>query len=161
MVTDLLRQLGLLVLDSVPTMIIFLILWFAYRFILYRPLLRMLAERRKRTIGAMEVAQAAIAAADARTREYEARLRAARAAIFHHREERVQQWTAQKEAALAEARKAAQQRVAQARSVIESEAVSARSQIESAVGQLAAQALEAVLPGRSHVMAASRLEEVR
>lgn len=149
MVDELLRQLGELVLGSVPTMIIFLVLVAAYRFILYGPLVRMLAERRARTTGALEAAHAAIASADAKTQEYEAKLRAARAEIFHHRELRVQQWTAQKEAALASARLVAQERVAQARAVIESEAAAARKHIENSAGQLAAQVLHAVLPNRT------------
>jgi F-type H+-transporting ATPase subunit b len=146
MVDELLRQLGGLVLGSVPTMIIFLILVFAYKFILYNPLVKTLAERRARTTGAVEAAHAAIAAADAKSQEYEAKLRAARAEIFHQRELRVQQWTAQKDAALASARQAAQERVAQARSGIEAEASAARTQIESTIGQLAAKVLQAVLP---------------
>jgi F-type H+-transporting ATPase subunit b len=148
MVNELLRQLGELVLGSVPTMIIFLILVFAYRFVLYGPLVKTLAERRARTTGAVEAAHAAIAAADAKSQEYEAKLRAARAEIFHQREQRVQQWTAQKDTALASARLAAQERVAQARTGIEAEAASAREQIESTAGQLAAQVLQAVLPAR-------------
>lgn len=146
MLDELLRQLGELVLGSVPTMIIFLILVFAYRFILYGPLVNTLAERRARTIGALEAAHAAIAAADAKAQEYEAKLRAARAEIFHQRELRVQQWTAQRDAALAAARQAAQERVAQARATIEAEAASARKQIEDAAGQLAAQVLQVILP---------------
>lgn len=148
MVNELLRQLGELVLGSVPTMIIFLILVFAYRFVLYGPLVKTLAERRARTTGAVEAAQAAIAAADAKSQEYEAKLRAARAEIFHQREQRVQQWTAQKDTALASARLAAQERVAQARTGIDAEAASARAHIENAAGQLAAQVLQAVLPTR-------------
>jgi F-type H+-transporting ATPase subunit b len=146
MLDELLRQLGELVLGSVPTMIIFLILVFAYRFILYGPLVKTLAERRARTIGALEAAHAAIAAADAKAQEYEAKLRAARAEIFHQRELRVQQWIAQRDAALAAARQAAQERVAQARASIEAEAVAARKQIEDAAGQLAAQVLQVILP---------------
>lgn len=148
MVDELLRQLGELVLGSVPTMIIFLILVFAYRFILYGSLVKTLAERRARTTGAVEAAQAAIAAADAKSQEYEAKLRAARTEIFHQREQRIQQWTAQKDAALASARLSAQERVAQARTGIEADAASARQQIESAAGQLAAQVLQSVLPSR-------------
>lgn len=148
MVNELLRQLGELVLGSVPTMIIFLILVFAYRFVLYGPLVKTLAERRARTTGAVEAAQAAIAAADAKSQEYEAKLRAARAEIFHQREQRVQQWTAQKDTALASARLAAQERVAQARTGIDTEAASARAHIENTAGQLAAQVLQAVIPTR-------------
>lgn len=149
MVDQLLRQLGDLVLGSVPTMIIFLVLVVAYRFILYGPLVRMLAERRARTTGAVEAAHAAIAQADAKSQEYEAKLRAARAEIFHQRELRVQQWTAQKEAALASARLAAQERVAQACSLIEADAAAARKQIEASAAQLAAQVIQAVLPTRA------------
>jgi F-type H+-transporting ATPase subunit b len=146
MLDELLRQLGELVLGSVPTMIIFLILVFAYRFILYGPLVKTLAERRARTIGALEAAHAAIAAADAKAQEYEAKLRAARAEIFHQRELRVQQWIVQRDAALAAARQAAQERASQARAAIEAEAAAARNQIEAAAGQLAAQVLQVILP---------------
>lgn len=142
------QQLGDLMLGSVPTMIIFLILVFAYRYILYGALVKTLAERRERTTGAIEAADAAIAQADAKTQEYEAKLRAARAEIFHMREQRLQQWNAEKDRAIASARLASQERVAQARASIEAEAASARRQIENAAGQLAARVLQAVLPPR-------------
>jgi F-type H+-transporting ATPase subunit b len=148
MLDELLRQLGDLVLGSVPTMIIFIALVFAYRFILYGPLVKTLIERRRRTVGAMEAAHAAIAAADAKAQEYEAKLRAARAEIFHQRELRVQQWIAEKDKALASARQAAQEHVAKARAEIEAEAASARRQVENVAGHLAHQVLEAILPAR-------------
>jgi len=146
MIDELLRQLGDLVLGSVPTMILFVFLVLAYRFVLYRPLMRTLAERRERTLGALEKAHAAIAAADAKSQEYEAKLRAARAEIFHRREQRLQQWNAQRESALASAREAARERVATARASIEGEADAARRQIEASVDQLARQILRVVLP---------------
>jgi F-type H+-transporting ATPase subunit b len=146
MVDQLLRQLGDLMLGSVPTMIIFLVLVLAYRFVLYEPLVRMLAERRERTLGAVEKAHAAIAAADAKSQEYEAKLRAARAEIFRQREHRVQQWNAQRDNALASARLAASERVNVARLGIEAEAAEARKQIESSVDKLAGQIIKAVLP---------------
>jgi len=146
MVDELLRQLGDLVLGSVPTIILFVLLVIAYRFLLYAPLVRTLAERRERTLGAVEKAHAAIAAADAKSQEYEAKLRAARAEIFHRREQRLQQWSAQRDAALATARQAAQERVAVAREGIEAEAATARHQVEAAAGTLAEQIMRAVLP---------------
>jgi F-type H+-transporting ATPase subunit b len=143
---ELLRQLDELVLGSVPTIIIFVGLVLAYRFVLYRPLMRTLAERRERTQGAIEKAHAAIAAADAKSQEYEARLRAARAEIFHRREERVKQWNAQRESALVSARLGAEERVDAARVAIEAEAAAARRQIEASVDQLAGQILRVILP---------------
>jgi len=146
MVDQLLRQLGDLALGSVPTMIIFVLLVIAYRFMLYGPLMRILAERRERTIGAVEKAHAAIAAADAKSQEYEAKLRAARAEIFHRREQRLQQWNTQRDNALATAREAAQERVIAARHGIEAEAEAARQQVEASVAQLAERIVRAVLP---------------
>ena len=153
MFDQLLRQIGDLALGSVPTMIIFILLVIAYRYILYDSLVKTLSDRRERTTGAIEAAAAAVAQADAKTQEYEAKLRAARAEIFHLREQRLQQWVAEKDEALASARLAAQQRVAQARAGIEAEADSARRRIEDSAGQLAVQIVQAVLP--------SSVEEVR
>jgi F-type H+-transporting ATPase subunit b len=149
MVDELLRQVGNLILGSVPTMIIFLILVLSYRFVLYGPLVRVLAQRREMTAGAIEKAHAAIAAADAKSQEYEAKLRAARAEIFRNREQRIQQWNAERDEALASARLAAHERVTAARKAIEAEAESARRQIESTIDQLAGQILQAILPART------------
>jgi F-type H+-transporting ATPase subunit b len=148
MVDELLRQLGDLFLGSVPTIIIFLILVLAYRFVLYGPLVRMLAERRAMTAGAIEKAHAAIAAAEAKSQEYEAKLRAARAEIFRNRELRMQQWNAQRDKALESARQAAQERAATARKAIEMEAEAARKQIEASSNELAGQILQVILPAQ-------------
>ena len=147
MIDELLHQLGDLVLGSIPTIIIFVFLLIAYRFLLYRPLMDTLTERRERTLGAIEKAKAAVAAADAKSQEYEAKLRAARAEIFHRRELRLQEWSAQRDSAIAAARQAAHERVTSARADIESEAGEARRYIEGTVDQLAAQIMRAVLPG--------------
>jgi len=144
---ELLRQLESLAIGAIPTVILFILLVFAYRFILFRPLMKVRAERRERTMGAMEKSRLAIAAADARTQEYEAKLRAARGEILRQREQRMQQRNAEKESALAAARLAAQQRVHEARAALETQTLEARRQIEGAAGTLAAQVLAAVLPG--------------
>ncbi|MBX6359269.1 ATP synthase F0 subunit B [Pseudacidobacterium ailaaui] len=143
---EILRQLGDLGIGSVPTMILFLLLVLAYRFLVYGPLTRTLAERRERTKGAIERAQAAIAAADAKTQEYEAKLRAARADIFRHREQRIQQWNTERDHALASARLTAQERVRAAQASMAQQAAEARKQIEGSTEQLAQQILQAILP---------------
>lgn len=148
---DLLRNLGDLVLGSVPTMIIFLVLLFAYRFVLYGPLMRIRAERRERTEGAIEKAHAAIAAADAKSQEYEAKLRAARAEIFRRREQKLQQLTAERDSALANTRLVAQERVQAAQAELATQVASTKQQIEVSADQLAAKVLEAVLPASANV----------
>ena len=64
---DVLNQIGGLLLGSVPTVILFVLLYFAYTTLVRKPLERILAERRARTIGAVEQARGAIAAAEAET----------------------------------------------------------------------------------------------
>lgn len=143
---EILNQLGGLVLGSVPTIVLFLLLVVAYVFLVRRPLDAVLAERRARTIGAMEQARGAISAAEAETAVFEDKLRAAKAEIFQAREQRLKQWNAERDEALEQARAATQQRVHQARLSLEQSAGSARQQIESMSGELSAQILKAVLP---------------
>jgi F-type H+-transporting ATPase subunit b len=146
---QLFRQLGDLALGAIPTLILFVLLVFAYRSILYGRLLETRAERRERTAGALEKSRLAVAQADVRSQEYEAKLRAARAEIFRGREQRMQQWNAERESALAAARLAAQQRVHTAQAALATQTTDARKQIEASAGQLAAQVLAVVLPPSS------------
>jgi F-type H+-transporting ATPase subunit b len=77
-----LRQIGELLLGAVPTVIFFLLLFGLYTVFVHRPLTRVLAERRARTQGAIEKAQADVAAAEERAAEYEQKLRDARLKLF-------------------------------------------------------------------------------
>ena len=148
---EILNQLGSLVLGSVPTIIFFILLIAAYGLLVRRPLERTLAERRSRTTGAVEQARGAISAAEAETAVYEDKLRAARAEILAAREKRVKQWHAERDAALAEARAAAQGKVQGARQEIEASALAARQQIEDATSMLSEQILRAVLPAGTNL----------
>ena len=85
------KAIGELLLSAVPTIIMFGILYFAYRFLVHNPLARALAERRSKTEGAVAKAQADVAAADSKTKDYEERLREARMGIFKAQEARRKQ----------------------------------------------------------------------
>jgi F-type H+-transporting ATPase subunit b len=143
---QILNQLGGLVLGSVPTMILFILLVAAYGLLVRRPLDRVLTERRARTSGAVEQARGAIAAAEAETSLYENKLRAARAEIFQAREQRLKQWNADREAALAQVRQQMQERVRGAKQEIEQSAQEARVQVEKLSDELSSRILSAVLP---------------
>ena len=143
---EILNQLGNLALGSVPTIILFLLLIGAYAFLVRRPLERTLAERRARTIGAVEQARGAISAAEAETTAYENKLRAARAEIASLREGRLKEWQQKRELALAGARAKAQEHIGVARKEIEVSSSAARKQIEDATDMLSEQIVRAVLP---------------
>jgi len=143
---ELLRQIGDLVLGSIPTLILFIVLTLGYRFILYGRLMQVREERRARTAGAVEKSRLAIAQADLRTQEYEAKLRTARAELMRRREQRVQQWNAEREQALAAARVAAQEKTRAAQQALGAQTAEARRQIEISAPELATRVLAAVLP---------------
>jgi F-type H+-transporting ATPase subunit b len=131
---------------AIPTALLFTVLVLAYQFLVQGPLSATLKQRRARTEGAIEDAHKAIAQAEARTAEYAARLRQARAEVFMAREKRVKQWNAERDAALDAARKVAGLKVAQAKAELEAEAASARQSIQASAGELASQVVRAVLP---------------
>jgi F-type H+-transporting ATPase subunit b len=143
---QILNELGGLVLGAVPTMILFILLVIAYGLLVRRPLERILAERHARTSGAMEQAKGAIAAAEAETGAYEEKLRKAKAEIFEARERRMKQWAAERDAALAQVRQAAQERIGSARRDVEQSAVEARAEIERTSAELTARVIAAVMP---------------
>ena len=140
-----LQQLGELLLGAVPTVILLATLYILYTFIVHRPLTAVLAERRNRTQGAMEKARADIAAAEARTADYEQRLREARQKVFQNQEARRQQASQVRTQAVNQARARAQEQVKQARAAIEEDKRQAMSKLQTEAAGLAANIVRAVL----------------
>lgn len=141
-----LQQIEALLLGAIPTMILFIVLVLAYQYLVQGPLSATLKKRHDLTEGALEEAQKAIARAEARTAEYGEKLRLARSEAYKVREQRVKQWSAERDSALDAARKVASDKLAQARAVLEAEAAQAREAIQSQAGELAGQVVRAVLP---------------
>src|SRR5882672_6201920 len=142
---EILGQLGGLLLGSVPTIIFIVLLYFIYTAVVHKPLVAVLAERRGRTEGAIEKARADIAQAEARTADYQQRLREARMALFKSQEARRQVATQSRSAAVAGARTQAQGQVDQARKAIEQDKVTAQSALEGEAGRLATEIVRTVL----------------
>jgi len=140
-----LRQVGELLLGSVPTIIFMVLLYGLYTVLVHKPLTRVLAERRSRTEGAVEKARADIAAAEARTAEYEQRLREARMAVFKGQEARRQQALKTRADAVAQARSQAQAQVEQARAGMEKDKLAAQESLRAESGRLAAEIMRIVL----------------
>lgn len=143
---EILQQVEALLIGSVPTVLLFILLVLCYQFLIQGPLTATLKQRRARTEGAIEDAHKAIALAEDRAAEYALKLRQARAEVYKLREQRVKQWTTERDAALDEARKTAGVKVSQAAAAIEADAASARRSIQASVVDLANQVVRAVLP---------------
>lgn len=145
---QILRQVGELLLGSVPTIILVVLLYALYNLLVHKPLAKVLDERRSKTEGAVEKARADIAVAEARTAEYEQKLREARLAVFKSQEVRRQQALQARAAVAAEARSKAQAQVEQARAVMETDKIAAREKLQAESGRIASEIIRTVLqPG--------------
>jgi F-type H+-transporting ATPase subunit b len=142
---EIFRQLGGLLLGSVPTIILVILLFGIYTAVVHKPLTKVLAERHSRTEGAIEKARADIAQAEARTADYEQRLREARMAIFKSQEARRQLALQARAAAVAEARSRAQAHIEQVRAAIEQDKVAAQAGLQAESGKLATAIIRTVL----------------
>src|SRR5260370_4169701 len=154
---DSIRQLGELLLGAVPTVVILTLLYVLYTAIVHKPLRRVLEERRNKTEGAVEKSRTDIAAAEARTSEYEQRLREARATLFRTQESRRKAALDARTTALAEARNKAQAQVRAAKADIEKDRETAKDGLQAEAQALAAEIMRRMLePAGAGVATGSR-----
>lgn len=140
-----LQQLGELLLGAVPTVIMLALLYALYSTIVHKPLKRVLEERHGKTEGAIEKSKADIAAAEARTSEYEQSLREARAAVFRAQEAKRQAAMQARAKALTEARNKAQAQVQAAKADIEKDRAAAEQGLQAEAAALAQEIVRRVL----------------
>ena len=140
-----LHQLGGLLLGAIPTVILLVLLYALYSNIVHKPLRRVLEERRGKTEGAVEKSRADIAAAEARTAEYEQRLREARATVFRAQEARRQEAVDARAKAVNQARGKAQLQVAAAKNDIEADRAAAQESLQGEAAALAQEIVRRVL----------------
>ena len=140
-----LEQLGELLLGAIPTVILVTLLYGLYKVIVHRPLRRVLEERRSKTEGAIERSKADIAAADARTSEYEQRLREARARLFQAQEAKRQAALQARANAVNQARNQAQAQVEAAKGDIEKDRAAAEKGLQAEAAALAQEIVRRVL----------------
>jgi F-type H+-transporting ATPase subunit b len=142
---EMLRQLGELLLRAIPTVILFLTVYFGYRVIVHRPLLRVLQERYDKTQGAVEKARADVAAAEAKTAEYEQRLREAKLAVFKALDVRRQAALAARTELLNAAREQAAAKLSEAKIGIGHDVEIAKASLQADAERLATQVISTVL----------------
>ena len=140
-----LKQVGGLLLGAVPTVLLLLTVLAAYRVLVHEPLGRVLEERYKRSAGALEKARADVAAAEARTAEYEQRLRDARLAIYKAQEARRQKALEARAAAVTQARERGEALVRQAKATMEADLATAKGTLQAEISRLADQVIQSVL----------------
>jgi len=142
---EIVRQLGELFLQAVPTVLIILLFYFILRVIFFKPLLAIMAERDARTVGAQKAAEAARAAAIEKVKQYQDALRQARGQVYAEQEAARKRALDERAAVTKEARAAAAAQVAAGKARIVAELAAARREIEATVAQLAAEIARRIL----------------
>ena len=140
-----LRQLGELLLQAIPTVIMFLTVYVGYRLLVHKPLMRVLEERYSKTQGAVEKARADIADAEAKTAEYEQRLRESRLALVRAQEARLHEVMEVRNAVLSKAREQAAEKVAAARAALQKDVEVAKASLQVDAERLSQEVIATIL----------------
>src|SRR6266568_1396961 len=103
-----LSQLGHLFLQSTPTILFVFLLFLILERLFFRPLIAMLQQREDATRGALSRAREQVAAAEAKSREYEAAFQRARLEVYRQREAEGRAFLAERESTLQKKREQAE-----------------------------------------------------
>ncbi len=147
--SETLQELGDLLIKSVPTILFFILLTFYLKAVLFKPLAKILEERRKATEGVRELAQRAFEEADKKTSEFERALQIARAELHQEHEALRRRWTEEQEREIASARAAADKQIEEAKRQIAEEAERAQAGLNANVELLSEQMVRSLLRRRA------------
>jgi len=142
---EIVHQLGELFLQAVPTVLIILLFYIILRAIFFKPLLKVMAERDSRTVGAQKAAEAAQTAAGEKVKQYQDALKQARAQVYAEQEAARKKLLEEHAAHLKEARAAAAVEVSAAKNRVAGELNAARQDIQASVAQLSGEIARRIL----------------
>ena len=126
-----LHALGEIVLKGLPTFFLLILLHFYLKRTFFAPLEKVLAERYEATTGARKQAESAMARAEAKAKEYEEALRAARTEVYKENEAMRKQWRERQAVMLAEARANADSAIAVAKAELAGDVRAARESLQA------------------------------
>jgi F-type H+-transporting ATPase subunit b len=156
---DLVHQLGELFLGAVPVALIVLVFYLLLRSLFFQPLLKVMAERDARTLGAQKSAEAAQTAAAEKIRQYEEALKQARAKVYAEQEAARKKLMEERAAFLKEARAKAAAEVNAGKQGIEKEFAAAKKELQAMAAQLSVEIARRVL--QSPIAPAAPANEAR
>src|SRR3954447_22140834 len=144
-----LHALADLLLEAIPTVVLFLFLAYYLKKVFFVPVANILEERRKATEGVRELSQRAFEAAEKRSSEFETALQLARADIGHANEALRREWEQEESAAVAAAHAEAQSRIEAAKGQIQADLQQVASELEMQIEPLSEQIISSLLRRRA------------
>jgi F0F1-type ATP synthase membrane subunit b/b' len=143
--SDLIHQLGNLLIRAVPVGVIVLIFYVLMRSLFFKPVLAVMAERQARTLGAQKQAEAAQVAAAEKIKQFQEALKQAKAKVYLEQEAQRKKQLDERAAFLKEARAKSSVQVNQAKDRVAGELQGAKKDIEATAAQLAQEITRRVL----------------
>jgi len=140
-----LQQLGGILLKAIPTVILLLIVYAYLKWTFFRPLEKVLAERKAATEGTRQRADQLLAKAEQTQTAIEAALRKAREEVYHEQEEARRRWTSDQAAQLEKARHDSREMIHQAHTQLETEIAAAKRELAGTAESLAEQIARTLL----------------
>jgi F0F1-type ATP synthase membrane subunit b/b' len=144
---ELLRQLGQLFLQAIPTVVIVFLFYLFMRPVFFNPILHAMNERKRLTEGAHEEAEKLLGQTREKGKVRQEELKKARMAIYAEHEAARQAILTERTRQLSERRTEAQQEVRVAKARLAAEAVETRASLEEQSPDLAAKIVDNILGG--------------
>jgi F-type H+-transporting ATPase subunit b len=146
---EILQQIGSLILQAVPTILLVLIFFLFLKSQFFGPLQKVMEERDKRIEGARKEAETARAAAEEKKKAYQEALRKARAEVYAEQDAARRAVLDERARIVREARARANERVRAAKDNLAAELAAARKQIEAESQILGTRIAQAILSSGS------------
>jgi F-type H+-transporting ATPase subunit b len=139
------QALSGLMLKGIATVCLLILVYYYLKLMLFGPLEKVLAQREELTEGARKAADASLAEAERKQREYEHSFTAARTEVYRLQEETRRKWLDDQAGQVAEARRASEETVRAAKTQITQETAAARENLAPRSAELAGQIADVIL----------------
>jgi len=139
------HALGGILLKAVPTILLLIFLHFYLKSVFFKPFHRLLEQRRQATEGVRIAAQKSLDRAAAKVADYEAKMRAAKAEVYHAQEQLHKELQDKQAEELLAVRKQAEAMIKQAKADLDKDVAAAKSSLASESERLADQIADTVL----------------
>jgi F-type H+-transporting ATPase subunit b len=140
-----LHALGGILLRAIPTFLLVIFLQFYLKMMFFKPLEKVLKQRYDATEGARKLAEQSLERASAKTAEYEAAVRAARAEAYLAQERLYKELRQHEEAELAAARQQADAAIREAKELLAKDVAAAQLSLAQESDALAVQIADSLL----------------
>jgi F-type H+-transporting ATPase subunit b len=140
-----LQALAALLFQSIPTIVFFIFLAVYLKYMFFKPMEKLLEQRRKETEGVRDIAKRAFEEADKKTSEFERAIQLARIEIAKENEVLRRRWLEEQAQIVADAREDAAKHLERAKIRTAHEIEQAKSDMDTSIDSLSTQIVETLV----------------